>query len=363
MKRILFLAADLCSGGAERQMVTIACLLKSKGCDVSVYCYDKADFYADTLNNAGIPIVWDLEPNNYLKRLSKVRKYIRKGHFDAVISFLPTCNLLNDVAAIGKHSWKVITGVRSASKTIFNIRKFKIINWLQSYSDHIICNSQNAKEMWVEHYPNYKNKLGVIYNTVQLGPIHSIYEPKKDDKLHIIVAATYQYLKNPLGLVEALSLMSNEERNKIKIDWYGRKEISKGDTAAFDATQKAINDKGLSGVLALNSDTQDIADKMNQADAVMLLSEFEGLPNVICEGMMIGKPIIMSRVSDFNVLVNSDNGFLCDWDNPESIKNAILSMANLSIDQLEAMGNASKRKAMVLFANDSIVDQWKKLLD
>lgn len=363
MKRILFLAADLCSGGAERQMVTIACLLKKKGHEVIVYCYGKADFYAHFLEEADIPIVWEVEQANSIARIVKVRRFIRKRKYDAVISFLPVCNLLNDLASIGKHSWKVITGVRSASKEIFSTRRFMIINGLQRLSDFIVCNSQNACDMWGEHYPSYKGKLKVIYNTVQLAPIHSSYEPKSDGKLHIIVAATYQFLKNPLGLVEAISLMTDEEKNSIVIDWYGRQKIAKGDTRAYDETVKKVVEKGLENVLVLHSDTKGIADKMNQADAVMLLSQFEGLPNVICEGMMIGKPIIMSRVSDFSVLVDSSNGFLCDWDDPETIKKAILSMANLSMDQLQSMGNASKRKAMKLFANDSIVGKWEQVLD
>lgn len=363
MKRILFLAADLCSGGAERQMVTVACLLKSKGYDVMFYCYDKADFYADTLNNADIPIVWDLEPSNYLKRLFKVRKFIRKGRFDSVISFLPTCNFLNDVAAIGKKRWKVITGERSSRESTFTSKRGKFFGWLQRYSDSIVCNSQNAHNMWKEYYPNYTEKLKVIYNNVQIGTILSGYEPKIDGKLHIIVAATYQYLKNPLGLVEALSLMSNEEKKQLVIDWYGRKEMSRGNSRAFDETAKAIEKNGFQEVFRLHSDTKEISDKMNQADAVMLLSEFEGLPNVICEGMTIGKPIIMTKVSDYQILVDESNGFLCDWNKPESIKEAILKMAALSKDQLQTMGQHSKEKASILFSKDAISQNWEAIIE
>lgn len=363
MKRILFLAADLCSGGAERQMVTVACLLKKKGHSVTVYCYDKADFYAHILNDAGISIVWDYEPNNYLKRLSKVRKFVRKGHFDAVISFLPTCNFLNDVAAIGRKKWKVITGERSSRKSTFTSRRGKFFGWFQRYTDFIVCNSQNACNMWKKHYPNYADKLKVIYNSVQIGTIQSRYEPKVDGKLHIIVAATYQYLKNPLGLVEALSLMSDEERDRIVVEWYGRKEMSRGDTRAYDETIEAVAKNGLEKVLMLHSDTKEIADKMNQADAVMLLSKFEGLPNVICEGMTIGKPIIMTRVSDYQVLVDESNGFLCDWNKPESIKEAILKMAALSKEQLQTMGQHSKEIASILFSKDAISQNWEAIIN
>lgn len=363
MKRILFLAADLCSGGAERQMVTTACLLKKEGYDVTIYCYDKADFYAPIVQEAGIPVVWETNAANYLKRLSSARGYIRNGHFNTVISFLPSCNFLNDIVAVGGHKWKVVTGVRSADKSYFSSKRGRFFSWFQRFSDVIICNSQNACNLWRNQYPSYAEKLNVIYNCVQLGKVQSKYEPKQDGKLRIVVAATYQYLKNPLGLVNALAMMNEGERNKIVIDWYGRIEMSKGDTKAYDDTVKAVQDHALGHVLYLHPDTKEIADKMHQADAVMLLSKFEGLPNVICEGMLLGKPIIMTRVSDYDVLVDESNGFLCDWDKPETIKTAILSMSKLPTAKLLDMGVRSEEKAKNLFAPSIIVKQWMEIID
>lgn len=363
MKRILFLAADLCSGGAERQMVTTACLLQKEGYDVTVYCYDQADFYAPILQESGIPVIWETEATNYLKRLSLVRGYIRNGCFNSVISFLPSCNFLNDIAAVGGHKWKVVTGVRSADKSYFSSKRGKFFSWFQRFSDVIVCNSQNACNLWQNQYPSYTEKLNVIYNCVQFGEVRSNYEPKKDDKLHILVAATYQYLKNPLGLVDALTLMDEEERSRIVIDWYGRIEMSMGDTKAYDDTIEAIRKNKLEDTLFLHPDTKEIADLMYQADAIMLLSKFEGLPNVVCEGMVLGKPIIMTRVSDYNVLVDESNGYLCDWDKPESIKEAIISMSNLHTDKLRAMGKASEAKAELLFSSSTIVKQWIEIID
>jgi glycosyltransferase involved in cell wall biosynthesis len=35
---------------------------------------------------------------------------------------------------------------------------------------------------------------------------------------------------------------------------------------------------------------------MYESDVVALVSKLEGLPNTVCEGMALGKPIIMTRV-------------------------------------------------------------------
>ena len=362
MKKILFISDNLCSGGAQRQMVTVARLLKLAGHWVVVYCYDKDDFNAHRLQEAGIPIVWEIDTTNALRRIRNVRRFVRSGNFDTVISFLPTCNFLNDLSAIGGRKWKVITGERSSRESTFTSLRGKLFAWFQRYTDYIVCNSQNACGLWKHYRPDYSDKMRVIYNCVQLGPIHSDYVPKKEGKLHVVVAATYQYLKNPLGLANALSMMSKEQQNRLVVDWYGRAEVTRGNTQAYDETKRSIKEKGLENVFVLHSDTKDIADVMYQADAIMLLSQFEGLPNVICEGMALGKPIIMTRVSDYPFLVDESNGIICDADNPSSIKDAIITMSEKSITDLLKMGVESKTKAVRLFSAEQVTKQWKELL-
>jgi hypothetical protein len=360
--KILFLIDSLGSGGAQRQIVTISKLLKDRGFDVSVLCYTYEDFFSKYLKESRISIYWEIEPN-YIKRILRVRKFIRRGNYNAVISFLEVPNFLNCVAAIGGKTWKVITSERSAKREIFHSRQGKIFAWFQRYADTIVCNSNNAREMWLEFYPQYKDKLDVIYNPVLLPKITSEYVPKRNGKLHIVVAASYQYLKNPIGLIKALALLDKNQREQIKVDWYGRIEVTNGNTRAYDEARLLLEENNLQHVIELHEPTTDILNRMNEADVVALFSELEGLPNAICEGMMIGKPIIMSKVSDYSVLIDNSNGLLCEWNKIESIKNAIIYMMNLKSDDLIEMGKVSKNKAEVLFSSSIILKQWVNLIE
>lgn len=360
--KILFLIDSLGSGGAQRQIVTLSKMLKDIGYNVSVLCYTYANFFAEYLEEADIPIHW-VNKSNYIERIFSVRRFIRRGNYDAVISFLDVPNFLNCFAAIGGKSWKVITSERSAKKEVLRSRQGRIFAWFQRFADAIVCNSNNAKEMWIEYYPKYKNKLEVIYNPVILPTISSKYISKRNGKLHIVVAASYQYLKNPIGLIKALILLNENERKKIKVDWYGRIEVTKGDRRAYDDAVSLIEDNNLHDIIQLHKPTNDILNRMNEADVVALLSELEGLPNAICEGMMIGKPIIMSKVSDYSVLIDNSNGLLCEWNKIESIKNAIIYMMNLKSDDLIEMGKVSKNKAEVLFSSSIILKQWVNLIE
>lgn len=360
-KRILFLSPNLGSGGAERQIVTVASLFKDKGYDVEFLCYSEGNFYEHILKDKGITVHWIIQ-SNYLKRMFTVRRFIRKGGYDAIVSFLQTPNFLNNFVAVGGKKWKVITGERSAREDFFKSKRGKVFAWFQRYSDSIVCNSENARKMWLKYYLQYENKLKVIYNTVTLKPVSTEYIPKCDGRLHIVVAASYQYLKNPIGVVNALALMSDEEREKIRIDWYGRKEVVRGDMRAYDEVIELIKQHGLGDVIALHGDTKEIHNRMHEADMVGLFSSREGLPNAICEGMSLGKPVIMSKVSDYDVLIDESNGFLCDWDNSESIKNVLIDASNLTVDELRQMGKCSEQKAKMLFSNGTIIDKWIELI-
>ncbi len=361
MLKILFITPNLSSGGAERQLVTLARSLKTQGMQVEVLCYGKGDFYGHLLEEENIPVHWYIL-DNYFLRVVKVRQIIRNGKFSEVISFLDTANFLNNFSAMGGKKWRVITGERSSNERTFSTTKGKIFGWFQRFSDVIVCNSNNAKRLWLSHYPRYRNKLTTIYNIVKLPRINTEYIPKKDGRIHIIVIATYRYSKNPIGVIKALSLLNEEEKKKIKIDWYGRTEFAKGNTRAYYEAKAMVDLYKLDNVISLNESSKDIFELINQADFVGLFSQFEGLPNAICEGMMIGKPIIMTKVSDYDRLVDETNGFLCDWDDPESIRNSFRAAINTGQERLIEMGKSSLAKAKLLFSEEDIIKQWLSIL-
>ena len=75
MSKILCLIDSLGSGGAQRQMVTLAKLLKEKGFEISFLVYHNDNFFIDGLRKNNIPIEY-CAAKNYLDRILKVRKYI-----------------------------------------------------------------------------------------------------------------------------------------------------------------------------------------------------------------------------------------------------------------------------------------------
>ncbi|MBQ7714351.1 MAG: glycosyltransferase, partial [Clostridia bacterium] len=299
--------------------------------------------------------------NGYLSRIKKVVSYLKKESPQVLITFLEVPNFLGCLSRFLGAKFKLITTECSSKDSSFEGRN-RIFNFFERYADFKVCNSENAKKKWEKHFPEFKNKLRVIYNPVIVENNHTNYSIRCNGKTEIVVAASYQGLKNPLGMIEAVNILSDQEKKKLIIRWYGRKEITDGDSSVFERSIEQIEKYNLQNTIYLYPETKEIHNKMIEADAVALFSTVEGLPNSICEALVLGKPIIMSRVSDYEVLVNG-NGFSFDPESNEDIANSIRKLIQTSDNELVKMGDQSKMIANHYFKTEKIVAEWSNLFN
>ena len=131
---ILLLIDNLGSGGAQRQIVTLGILLNNFQQNVTILTYSEGGFFKQDVQNNGINHYY-CKASNLFSRILKVRKFIRHGKYDVVISFMDVPNFLNNFAAIGGKSWKVITSERSSNISTFESMKGKIFSIFQRFSD------------------------------------------------------------------------------------------------------------------------------------------------------------------------------------------------------------------------------------
>lgn len=115
--KILCFIDSLGTGGAQRQMVEVAKGFKEKGHEVSFLTYHNINFFKPELDKHSIPVK-TIEESNYVKRLFKIRKIIRKHQPDAVLSFLEAANFMATLAGFPSRKWKLVVGERSANPAI-----------------------------------------------------------------------------------------------------------------------------------------------------------------------------------------------------------------------------------------------------
>lgn len=363
--KILCFTDSLGSGGAQRQLVNLAMGFKERGHEVSFLVYHKEDFFLPLLQENHIPVTV-IHHKNYLIRLLKIRTYIRKGNFDGIVSFLEGANFIAEISTLPFKKWKLVVGERSANPNILTSPKLRIYRWFHFLADYVVANSHENIKLVKKCNPLLPNsKLKVIYNIVDLNK----WKPKKisevvhSKKLKVIIIANHQSLKNASGLINAVSLLPEKLREKLKIDWYGRQDSFELQDS-FINTQKLLKEKKLEKIITFYPPNANIHEIIQNYDVLGLFSLYEGFPNTICEGMAAGKPIVASAVSDVPILIiEGINGYLCDPNDVQSIANAIAKAIDTPKNLLSEMGIRNRKKAESLFSDAETVTRYLNLFE
>lgn len=358
---ITLLIDSLGFGGAQRQIANLAVALKQKGHKINFLQYRKDNFYASILQKAEIvPVV--IDSTNFINRALQIRKAIRSLEQDVVIAFLGMPSFYACVASCGFRKWKLITSERNANVTTFTSTKQKLLKRFQLHcSDMIVNNSKCAQGLWAKYVPKSKDKLTTIYNIIDVPNQEAT--PAEDGISRILVAGRYEEQKNLLGMIAGVNLLSEEERNKLEIHWYGKANVSNAASSIFARGCDLIRANHLEHCVFLHPATDQIHDLMAQSDYVALFSHFEGLPNAIIEGMSLKRPVIMSKVSDYQVLVDERNGFVCDPSSTQDIAKAIEAAIHTTYEQRNVMGQQSCDRIQSICSREVVVEQWLRLIE
>ncbi len=358
--KILCFIDSLGSGGAQKQLTELAIGFKELGHDVTFLVYHDSPFFLDSIINNKITFC-KIESNYFFIKLYKIRKFIRRGKFNVVLSFLEVPNLIATISGFPFRNWKHIAGERSSNPLILSSKKSFILRFLHIFTNYVISNSETNLKMVKKINPLLRNsKLKVIYNLVNINLIFTSYNSSiHSNKTKIVVAASYRSCKNLDGLIKALILLPDKYKNKLLIEWYGNFEISNNSKQYINTILNDIDIYNLKHIIILKPHTNNILYHFYNSDFVGLFSHYEGFPNSICEAMSLCKPVICTKVSDVNIILNNNiNGFMCDSYNIESIKLALINAINSSqIDRLK-FGINNKKLSQKYFNRNVVINSY-----
>jgi glycosyltransferase involved in cell wall biosynthesis len=360
--KILCVIDSLGSGGAQRQLVELAKGFKEKGHQVSFLIYHNVIFYNDLKNN-DIP-VFCVSEKYYLLRLIKMRKFIRNGKFNIVLSFLEASNFICSVSGFPVKKWKLIVGERSANPKISKSLKLIVYRWFHVFADYVVANSIANLEMVNKINPFLSDsKCKVIYNVINPSSFSSKASVKHDsNQLHIVVGASHQYLKNAKGMLKAILKLSKEQKDRLRISWYGDRTSPPFFDNSFLEANTIVSENNLNETVKFYPATNDFLEIMGNADVVGLFSLYEGLPNLVCEGMALGKPIMSSNVSDIPLLLQHTPNQIFDPNKIDEIKTVFEYYLGLKGEEFLQIGIQNKIVAKENFNKAMIIEQYLNLM-
>jgi glycosyltransferase involved in cell wall biosynthesis len=118
---------------------------------------------------------------------------------------------------------------------------------------------------------------------------------------------------------------------------------------------KLVQKKGLGEEVIFTGFQSDPLSYINVFDIFVLTSEREGLPRVILESMLMGKPVVASRIPGVvELVIEGETGFLVPSKDPEAFAEKILTL----IDDQELrkkMGEQGKKRILENFTMNKYI--------
>ncbi len=352
--KILCLIEALGSGGAERQMVGLASLLKKDGNDVAVMTYYPKDFYKYVLDEAGVEHIYVEKAQSKLKRIPELAKAVRKYKPGVVICYSPSAAEIACLLKMMGSKFKLIVSERNSIRC--NSRREKLKFFMYKWADCIVPNSYEQQQFIAEYYHRLMSKTSVITNFVDTDYFSPAGDYSSQQPCRIICVGRDNPQKNQLRFIDAVKLLADKGL-PFKVDWYGSFESEYGQ----QCVQK-IKDLQLGDKIELKGETKNVRDEYRKHDVFCLPSIYEGFPNVLCEAMSCGLPSVCSNVCDNPLIVQDGvNGYLFDPNNTEDMAQKIEKMVMLNDAEKKRMSISNREKSMEMFSKEAFLAKYKKL--
>ena len=354
--KITCLIASLRLGGAERQLVGLATLLRQSGEDVDVLTYREGDFYEGELSSTGIRHT-RLDPSGGdFKIVKRIARHLRDNGTEVVISFLVGANIKACLAHIIYPGFKLVVSERNCNTTLLLHDIFRFTLYRMEASS-VVCNSFAQTAFLSRHCPGLRLKLETISNFVDYENFSSVVlVPRTGGPVRVVTVARMSPRKNALGLIRAAA---DPSLRNLRFDWYGSASGNRYERCC----RRLIARLGIEDRFAIHPASDNPAAIYAESDAFCLSSWYEGTPNSLAEALSSGLPAVCSEVSDnARYVIPGRNGFLFDPRDSRSIAKGLRKLASLTPAELEEAGRNSRSIAAENFPKDLFIKRYLELL-
>lgn len=358
-KSILFIAGRMVGGGAEKVLIDIL-----RNIDYNTYDVDLALVEKSGILLGQVPMevnkieLWGKNSFHYFMAVKlslhlhcnilfsqRLNGNLLRKDYDAEIACLE--GLPSKLLALRKTEAKRISWIhtdlskfhRSLSFFGSRARERKAYNKI----GNIITISHECRKGFIQLFPELADQTKVSYNPVDIPNIirkgqENIPDNCKlfpADKFNIISVGRLSIEKNPFRMLEVAAI-AKQRLLPFNFIWVGEGDLSE------EFTSK-IKELGLDDVVTLTGFKSNPYPYINQADILLLPSDAEGFPLVVCEAMVLGIPVISTPTTGpLELFENNQYGIIADF-SPESIVEAINTLYK-NPDQRKILAEKGKEK-------------------
>jgi glycosyltransferase involved in cell wall biosynthesis len=361
--RILFLSTSMGMGGADKQLLSAAQHMRSRGREVLIVSLTPLGPMGLEARALGIPIE-SLEMRRGIpdpRGLVRLVRLVRAWKPDVVHSHMVHANLM-------ARGLRLLVRVPAVVSTIHNVYEggrlrmaaYRLTNGLV---DHMTIVSEAAADRFIGEGIVPKELLTVVANGVDT------------DLFRNVPAGTRESLRKSLGLGRGFTWLAvgrfevakdypnmlrafakvRERQPEAVLLLVGRGSLQ----AETEALAEAL---GLAGGVRFLGVRGDVPEIMSAADGYVMSSAWEGMPIVLLEAGAAGLPIVATRVGgNDEVVLDEASGFLVPPRDHEALGLAMVRLMELPEEQRRAMGERGREHIRTRYGLSQVADRWEAL--
>jgi glycosyltransferase involved in cell wall biosynthesis len=359
MPRVLHIIPTLDRSGAEKQLTLLATRLSRSEFDPHVCVLTRSGPYESDLQQAEVPVTLigkslKADPAAFFR----LKRHIAALKPDLVHTWLFAANSYGRGAALAAGVKRLIASERCVDPwKVWH--ELAIDRWLAQRTDRIVVNSGGIRDFYARHgLP--AEKFVVIPNGVSPPQPTNVSRCELLEELGLppdarLIGAVgrlwpQKRLKDLIWAADLLKVIRDDVHLLIVGDGPHRGRLEQF------RRQVRIEDK-----VHFLGHRPDVPRLMPHFDVLWLASEYEGLPNVVMEAMVVGVPVVASDISgNRDLVIPGETGYLV----PLGDRAAFARHANKLLDDVELsrrFGAAARQRIALEFSVERMVERHEQL--
>ncbi|QDV41218.1 4-alpha-N-acetylgalactosaminyltransferase [Stieleria neptunia] len=334
------MVSSMRGGGSERQVLLLAQALDRSRFEPHLYLTEASGEFLDQVPS-DVPIhCFDscqdpgglYFPGRQLRRQTEfLRKVICDNQIDVVYDRTFHMTLIAGKAAAGRRRVSTIVSPPHLALPLVEKRfvalKRRRLAAAYRNSDVVVAVSRQAAESAETYYGLAKGSVVVVQNPVDVAALRKSAgtpPPRSRDQTVLVCVGRMTEEKGHADLIDALAMVKSQWPDN-RPPWTVRLI---GDGPLRSELESRAESLGLSDPIQFIGSLASAAAEINAADALVLPSRFEGMPNVVLEAMALGTPVIATRAGGtIELQGDAPTAFWAEPGDPPSLAQAILQFA------------------------------------
>lgn len=372
MMHITLFITSLDTGGTPRQLLALASGLRARGVAVSIVTVYPGGAFWRQAQARGLECeaLFPARPGARILRVlcairapARLRRQARESGTSVVYSFLDWPNLIARLATAGAARQVLLVWGCRASEVQPGLRAHfahRVCRFLAPGVDLVIANSNAGLELLQRS--GFRVARGeVVYNGFdtqffQFDPdrraaLRREWDISEDQLLVVLVGRRDARKGHDQFVLAARQLHAMSERFRFAC-------VGPGTAGSLVRLERAIASCGMSDVISVVEEAEDIVAVYSAADVVVSASTSEGFANVIGEAMSCSRTCVVTDVGDVAALV-ADCGIIVAPEDADALARGIDEATRLAPE----WGDRARARIAGHFSIDKLAGETLRLLD